>query len=61
MSFHLIALLVIFALFGTSATYLIRFMYSYWIKKRLEVKYIVNASICAVLVMVISVINELVR
>ncbi|ASD65618.1 hypothetical protein [Pseudoalteromonas piscicida] len=61
MSFHLIALLVIFALFGTSATYLIRFMYSYWIKKRLELKYIVNAGVCAVLVMVISVINEVVR
>ncbi|GEK11428.1 hypothetical protein HUZ36_19370 [Pseudoalteromonas sp. McH1-7] len=61
MSFHLIALLVIFALFGTSATYLIRFMYSYWVKKRLEVKYIINASICGLLVMLVSVISELAR
>ncbi|RXF05710.1 hypothetical protein [Pseudoalteromonas sp. PS5] len=61
MSLHLIALLVIFALFGTSATYLIRFMYSYWVKKRLEVKYIINASICGLLVMLVSVISELAR
>ncbi|MEJ6476520.1 hypothetical protein [Pseudoalteromonas piscicida] len=60
MTFQLIALLVIFALFGTSATYLIRFMYSYWIKKQLRPGYIINASICAILVVVVSAINELV-
>ena len=58
MTFQLLALLVIFALFGTSATYLIRFMYCYWVKHQLEVKYLVNAGLCALIVMVVSLINE---
>ncbi|MBD1582737.1 hypothetical protein HC733_10635 [Pseudoalteromonas sp. S16_S37] len=58
MSLYLVYLLVIFALFGTSASYFLRFLYFYWVKRRIEIKFIWYAGGCALLVVVISVIGR---
>lgn len=57
-SFYLIYLLVIFSLFGTSASYFLRFLYFYLVKRRIEIQYIWYAGGCALSVVVISVIGQ---
>ncbi|MCF2858522.1 hypothetical protein L1286_13625 [Pseudoalteromonas sp. SMS1] len=57
MSFYLLSLLLIFALFGVASTYLLRFMYSYWIQKRLVLKYLGLAGLCVVCVVPLVVLN----
>ncbi|MEM5552609.1 hypothetical protein HJP15_20835 [Pseudoalteromonas sp. NEC-BIFX-2020_002] len=54
MNILLIAYLLIFALFGTAASYFVRFIYAYWIKKQMPVQYIFKAGVCIVAVVVIS-------
>jgi len=54
MNIILIAYLVIFALFGTAASYFVRFIYASWVLKTMPLKYIIKAGICVVLVVVIS-------
>jgi ABC-type antimicrobial peptide transport system permease subunit len=54
MNIILIAYLIIFALFGTAASYFVQFIYAYWVKKEMPMKYIVKAGISVVLVVVIS-------
>ena len=54
MNIILIAYLIVFALFGTAASYFVRFIYAYWVKKEMPMKYIVKAGISVVLVVVIS-------
>nr|WP_247664847.1 hypothetical protein [Pseudoalteromonas sp. MMG010] len=53
------AYLVIFALFGTAASYFVRFIYAYWVKKQMPMNYIIKAGICVVLVLVISALMPL--
>ncbi|KTF10273.1 MULTISPECIES: hypothetical protein [unclassified Pseudoalteromonas] len=54
MNIILITYLIIFALFGTAASYFVRFIYAYWILKTMPMKYILKAGICVLLVVVIS-------
>ncbi|MBB1299433.1 hypothetical protein V6260_18170 [Pseudoalteromonas aliena] len=54
MNITLIAYLLIFALFGTAASYFVRFIYAYWVLKTMPMKYIIKAGVCVVLVVVIS-------
>ncbi|MBB1379635.1 hypothetical protein [Pseudoalteromonas sp. SR43-2] len=54
MNITLTAYLLIFALFGTAASYFVRFIYAYWVFKTMPMKYIIKAGICVVLVVVIS-------
>ncbi|WP_440054638.1 hypothetical protein ACSLBF_00175 [Pseudoalteromonas sp. T1lg65] len=61
MSVYLIFLLVIFALFGTAASYFVRFIYSYWVKKQVESRFMLNAAICAALIMFFSLVLELIK
>jgi hypothetical protein len=49
----LIAYLLIFALFGTAASYFVRFIYAYWVLKKMPLAYIVKALICLVMVAVV--------
>jgi ABC-type antimicrobial peptide transport system permease subunit len=46
-------------LFGTAASYFVRFIYAYWVKKEMPMKYIVKAGICVVLVVVLSALIPL--
>nr|WP_084228015.1 hypothetical protein [Pseudoalteromonas byunsanensis] len=59
MSVYLVYLLVTFALFGTAASYFVRFLYCYWIKKRIEMSYIWYAGGCALSIVIISVIGRI--
>ncbi|AQP99818.1 MULTISPECIES: hypothetical protein [Pseudoalteromonas] len=54
MNIILIAYLIIFALFGTAASYFVRYIYAYWVLKTMPMKYIIKAGICVVMVIVIS-------
>ncbi|MBE0358639.1 MULTISPECIES: hypothetical protein [Pseudoalteromonas] len=54
MNIILIAYLIIFALFGTAASYFARYIYAYWVLKTMPMKYIIKAGICVVMVIVIS-------
>lgn len=59
MNIVLIAYLLIFALFGTAASYFVRFIYAYWIKKQMPMEYIFKAGVCIVVVIVISALIPL--
>lgn len=59
MNITLIAYLLIFALFGTAASYFVRFIYAYWVKKKMPLGHILKAGICIVLVLLISVLIPL--
>tara|TARA_R110000772_G_scaffold163584_2_gene275021 strand:- start:12111 stop:12296 length:186 start_codon:yes stop_codon:yes gene_type:complete len=50
----LIAYLLIFALFGTAASYFVRFIYAYWVLNKMPMHYIIKAGICLVMVVIIS-------
>jgi hypothetical protein len=50
----LIAYLLIFALFGTAASYFVRYIYAYWVQKDMLMAYIVKAGMCVVMVVIIS-------
>lgn len=54
MTIILIAYLFIFALFGTAASYFIRFIYAYWVLKVIQIKHIVKAGGCIFIIMIIS-------
>lgn len=54
MNIILIAYLFIFALFGTAASYFLRFIYTYWVLNKMPMKHIIKAGICVVMVVVIS-------
>jgi len=54
MNIILIAYLIIFALFGTAASYFVRFIYAYWVLKQMPMKYIIKAGVCVVMVLIIS-------
>ncbi|KZN47718.1 hypothetical protein L1077_15925 [Pseudoalteromonas luteoviolacea] len=58
MSFYLLSLLLMFALFGVASTYLLRFMYCYWFKKRLVLSYLGSAGLCVVLVVPLLLLNH---
>ncbi|MGO2012751.1 MAG: hypothetical protein ACTJH9_08925 [Pseudoalteromonas sp.] len=55
----LIAYLLIFALFGTAASYFVRFIYAYWVKNQMPIEYIFKACACIVVVIVISALMPL--
>ncbi|WP_213611582.1 hypothetical protein [Pseudoalteromonas sp.] len=55
----LIAYIFIFALFGTAASYFVRFIYAYWVKKKMPLEYIFKAGVCIFMVVVISVLIPL--
>ena len=57
--FYLIYLLVIFALFGTSASYFARFIYLYWFRNELDESLILKAGGCALLIMTLSIIGAI--
>ncbi|RXE93901.1 hypothetical protein [Pseudoalteromonas phenolica] len=59
MSIYLIYLLVMFALFGTSASYFARFIYRYWVHKDMDQMLIYKAGGCALLIMTLSAIGAL--
>ncbi len=59
MNLLLFVYLVIFALFGTSATYFARFLYDYWVKKEMHFKYLLRAGICVLLVMIMLAVLAL--
>ncbi|MBB1295404.1 hypothetical protein H5154_19130 [Pseudoalteromonas sp. SR44-5] len=59
MNIILIAYLLIFALFGTAASYFLRFIYAYWVKKQMPMHFIFKAGICIVAVVVISALIPL--
>jgi uncharacterized membrane protein len=50
----LIAYLFIFALFGTAASYFVRFIYAYWIQNKMPLEYIIKAAGCLIMVAIIS-------
>ncbi|WP_024611034.1 hypothetical protein [Pseudoalteromonas sp. TB64] len=54
MNIILIAYLFIFALFGTAASYFVRFIYAYWMLNKMPMKHIIKAGICVVMVVLIS-------
>ncbi|SFC83666.1 hypothetical protein SAMN02745724_02682 [Pseudoalteromonas denitrificans DSM 6059] len=41
--------ILLFALFGMSATYFVRFFYDFWFKNKMEISYIIKAGVCTVL------------
>ncbi|MCO7191327.1 hypothetical protein NH568_23405 [Pseudoalteromonas sp. XMcav2-N] len=57
-SLYLLVLLVIFALFGCASTYLVKFIYCYWVKKRVEIRYVWWACLCALLIIPISLLSQ---
>lgn len=50
----LLAYLVIFALFGTAASYFVRYIYAYWVHNTMQVMYIYKAGICIISVVIVS-------
>jgi hypothetical protein len=50
----LITYLIIFALFGTAASYFVRFIYAYWIKKEMPMQHILKAGMCIIGVLVLA-------
>ncbi|KAF7771319.1 hypothetical protein PUND_a0047 [Pseudoalteromonas undina] len=48
-----------FALFGTAASYFVRFIYAYWVQKNMPLEYIFKAGVCIFMVVVISVLIPL--
>ncbi|ATC96252.1 hypothetical protein PTUN_a4015 [Pseudoalteromonas tunicata] len=50
--------LLIFALFGMTATYFVRFFYSFWWQKKIEPKWLIRATICVVLIALCAVLVE---
>ncbi|MCQ8880099.1 hypothetical protein NQT69_19040 [Pseudoalteromonas shioyasakiensis] len=59
MNIVLIAYLIIFALFGTAASYFVRFIYAYWVKKQMPMQHIFKAGVCIIGVLVISALIPL--
>ncbi|TMN87177.1 hypothetical protein CWB72_16285 [Pseudoalteromonas phenolica] len=59
MTIYLIYLLIMFALFGTAASYFARFIYLFWIKKEMDQTMIFKAGGCALLIMLLSAIGAL--
>ncbi|TMO21526.1 hypothetical protein [Pseudoalteromonas sp. S4741] len=59
MNILLIAYLLMFALFGTAASYFVRFIYAYWVEKKMPLEYIFKAGVCIFMVVVISVLIPL--
>ncbi|WP_404342973.1 hypothetical protein [Pseudoalteromonas mariniglutinosa] len=59
MDIILIAYLVIFALFGTAASYFVRYIYTYWVHNTMQVKYIYKAGICILAVLLLSAVISL--
>lgn len=56
MNIILIAYLLIFALFGTAASYFVRFIYAYWVLKKMPLDYIIKAGVCMIIVLLISML-----
>ncbi|AXV63856.1 MULTISPECIES: hypothetical protein [Pseudoalteromonas] len=54
MDIILIAYLVIFALFGTAASYFVRYIYAYWVHNTMHVHYIYKAGVCIISVVIVS-------
>ena len=50
----LLAYLVIFALFGTAASYFVRYIYAYWVHNTMHVHYIYKAGVCIISVVIVS-------
>jgi hypothetical protein len=57
---YLVYLLIMFALFGTSASYFARFLYRYWTFKEMDQTLIFKAGGCALLIMTLSAIGAIV-
>ena len=53
--------LFIFALFGMTATYFVRFFYSFWWHKKIEPKWLIRATMCVVLITFSAVVIELLQ
>jgi len=56
---YLVYLLIMFALFGTSASYFARFLYRYWVYKEMDQMLIFKAGGCALLIITLSAIGAL--
>lgn len=50
----LLVYLVIFALFGMAASYFVQFIYTYWVKKRSEPKYLLRAGGCVLVITLLA-------
>jgi hypothetical protein len=57
-SYYMLVLLFTFALFGASATYFSRFLYCYWFKREVRPIYIWRAGGCALLIIVLSFVGQ---
>ena len=46
----LVVYLFIFALFGMTATYFVRFFYGFWWQKKIEPKWLIRATLCVCMI-----------